>query len=221
MDSTLIQTEVINELAKVAGVSEQVAAITESTMHGEIDFKQSLIQRVSLLVGINTHTLQSIAESMPLTEGVEYLMNILKRLGYKTAIISGGFDYFGKYLQQKLGFDYVYANTPEILNGKLTGRLLGDIVDGPKKAKLLKQIAAIEGFHLEQTIAVGDGANDLFMLDAAGLGVAFNAKPIVREHADLVISNMGLEGLLYLLGIQDRKGRDEQFIAGLNLTLRA
>jgi phosphoserine phosphatase len=219
MDSTLIQTEVINELANVAGAGEQVAAITESAMRGEIDFKQSLMQRVFFLAGIKESALQTMAKSLPLSKGVVTVMDTLKRKGYKTAIISSGFDYFGEYLQHKLGIDYVYANTLEIRNGKLTGRVLGQIVDGPKKAELLKQLAAGLGVRLEQTIAVGDGANDLLMLDAAGLGVAFNAKPVVREHADLVISNQRLDELLSQLRILDREEQNSRYVARLNRML--
>lgn len=217
MDSTLIQTEVIDELAYAAGVGEKVAAVTAAAMYGELDFKQSLIQRVALLTGLEAQTMHDIAVSLPLTEGVEYLLGTLPRLGYKTAIISSGFDYFARFLQQKLGFDHVYANTLEIRNGKLTGQIRGEIVDGPQKARLLKQIAAQEGFSLQQTVAVGDGANDLFMLDVAGLGVAFNAKPLVRERADRVIANTGLDALLDLLGINDHREQDRQFIWDLML----
>ncbi|MCP4164682.1 MAG: phosphoserine phosphatase SerB [Chloroflexi bacterium] len=205
MDSTLIQAEVIDELARIKGVGEQVAAITESAMHGEIDFRQSLIQRVKLLEGLSESTLRQVADSLPLTEGAEYLIETLKRLGYKMAILSGGFDYFGKNLQQRLGIDYVYANRLEIERGKLSGRLQGEIVDGQRKAALLRQIAEAEGISLAQTIAVGDGANDLPMLSIAGLGIAFHAKPIVRQQAGQTLSSVGLDGLLYLIGIRDRE----------------
>jgi phosphoserine phosphatase len=220
MDSTLIQTEVINELAYEAGVGKQVSAITKSAMLGEIDFTESFRKRVSLLAGLDVVTLKNVAKSLPVTKGAGNLMISLKRLGFKTAIISGGFNYFAQYLQQKLGFDYIYANTLETLNDKLTGRVLGEIVDGPKKAELLRQIAARERLSLKQTVAVGDGANDLFMMAAAGIGVAFNAKPIVREQADLAIANMRLDGLLALLGIQEQQRSDKQFGLGLNIMLR-
>ncbi len=205
MDSTLIQAEVIDELAKVAGVGEQVVAITEAAMQGELDFSESLRRRVALLKGLPEAQLAEIAMRLPLTEGAELLTKTLKKLGYKIGIISGGFTYFGHYLQAKLGFDYVYANQLEIKDGKLTGAVLGEIVDGPGKARLLQQIAEQEGLSLQQTIAVGDGANDLPMLSIAGLGIAFCPKPIVREQAAGAISNIGLDGLLYLIGIRDRE----------------
>jgi len=195
---------VIDELAKEAGVGDEVAAITAAAMRGEIDFRESLMRRVALLAGLPEETLARVAERLPLTEGAELVTSTLKRLGYKIGIISGGFDYFGKRLQERLGFDYMYANKLEIVDGKLTGRLVGEIIDGPRKAELLRQIAAAEGLRLEQTIAVGDGANDLPMLSVAGLGVAFHAKPVVRRQADGAISDLGLDGLLYLIGIRDR-----------------
>ncbi|MFM7584076.1 MAG: phosphoserine phosphatase SerB, partial [Caldilinea sp.] len=205
MDSTLIQAEVIDELAKEAGVGDEVAAITAAAMQGELDFRQSLIRRVALLRGLPESTLAAVAARLRLTDGAELVASTLKRLGYKTGIISGGFDYFGLRLQRQLGFDYLYANQLEIVGGMLTGNLLGEIVDGPRKAALLRQIAAAEGLRLEQTIAVGDGANDLPMLSAAGLGVAFHAKPVVRRQASGTISDLGLDGLLYLIGIRERE----------------
>jgi phosphoserine phosphatase len=205
MDSTLIQCEVINELAAAAGAGEEVAAITEAAMRGELDFRQSLARRVALLKGLPESVLEEIAGTLPLSEGAELVTSTLKRLGYKIGIISGGFDYFGRRLQTQLGFDYMYANRLEIVDGRLTGRVLGEIVDGPRKAELLRQIAAQEGLRLEQTIAVGDGANDLPMLGIAGLGIAFHAKPIVRQQARGAISDVGLDGLLYLIGIRDRE----------------
>lgn len=207
MDSTLVQVEVINELAKLAGAGEEVAAITAAAMRGELDFQESLRRRVAQLQGLDESVLQQVAESLPLMEGAERVTSTLKRLGYRIGIISGGFDYFGRHLQRKLGFDYVHANRLEIVNGKLTGRVLGDIVDGPKKADLLQQIALQENLTLAQTIAVGDGANDIPMLTSAGMGVAFHAKPIVREHAERAISNLGLDGLLFLIGIRERELR--------------
>ncbi len=203
MDSTLIQTECIDELAERAGVGEQVRAITESAMRGEIDFKESFAKRVALLKGLDESVMKDIAENMPITEGVERLMFVLKRYGYKIAILSGGFTYFGEYLQKKFGIDYVYANELEIIDGKLTGRYLGDVVDGKRKAELLRLIAQVEKVDIAQTIAVGDGANDLPMLSLAGLGIAFHAKPKVVANARQSINTIGLDGVLYFLGFKD------------------
>ncbi|CCH49680.1 phosphoserine phosphatase SerB [Pseudodesulfovibrio piezophilus] len=204
MDSTLIQAEVIDELAKEAGVGEQVAAITEAAMRGELDFKQSLRKRLSLLNGLDESVLQVVADRLPLTEGAEKLISTLKNLGYTIAILSGGFTYFGNILKEKLGLDYVYANELEIKDGKLTGKAVGDIVDADKKAELLQQIAAEECISLQQVIAVGDGANDLPMLNLAGLGIAFHAKPKVKKGARQSISTLGLDSILYLIGLSDR-----------------
>jgi phosphoserine phosphatase len=204
MDSTLIEAEVIDELAKAAGVGAQVAEITERAMRGELDFTQSFSERVALLKGLDENVLSDIANKLRITEGAETLVSTLKKLGYKTAILSGGFNYFGRFLQQKLGIDYVYANELEIVNGKVTGNVVGTVVDGKRKAELLKELAAKEGITLEQVIAVGDGANDLPMLSIAGLGIAFRAKPIVKESAKQSISTLGLDGILYLLGLSDR-----------------
>ena len=203
MDSTLIQTECIDELAERAGVGEEVRAITESAMRGEIDFKESFSKRVALLKGLDESVMKEIAENMPITEGVERLMFVLKRYGYKIAILSGGFTYFGEYLQKKFGIDYVYANELEIIDGKLTGRYLGDVVDGKRKAELLRLIAQVEKVDIAQTIAVGDGANDLPMLSLAGLGIAFHAKPKVVANAKQSINTIGLDGVLYFLGFKD------------------
>ena len=203
MDSTLIQTECIDELAERAGVGEQVRAITESAMRGEIDFKESFAQRVALLKGLDESVMKEIAENLPITEGVERLMFVLKRYGYKIAILSGGFTYFGEYLQKKFGIDYVYANELEIIDGKLTGCYLGDVVDGKRKAELLRLIAQVEKVDIAQTIAVGDGANDLPMLSLAGLGIAFHAKPKVVANARQAINTIGLDGVLYFLGFKD------------------
>lgn len=203
MDSTLIQTECIDELAERAGVGEQVRAITESAMRGEIDFKESFTQRVALLKGLDESVMKEIAENLPITEGVERLMFVLKRYGYKIAILSGGFTYFGEYLQKRFGIDYVYANELEIIDGKLTGRYLGDVVDGKRKAELLRLIAQVEKVDIAQTIAVGDGANDLPMLSLAGLGIAFHAKPKVVANAKQSINTIGLDGVLYFLGFKD------------------
>lgn len=203
MDSTLIQTECIDELAERAGVGEQVRAITERAMRGEIDFKESFTERVALLKGLDESVMKEIAENLPITEGVERLMFVLKHYGYKIAILSGGFTYFGEYLKQKFGIDYVYANELEIVDGKLTGRYLGEIVDGKRKAELLRLLAQVEKVDIAQTIAVGDGANDLPMLSTAGLGIAFHAKPKVVENAEQSINTIGLDGVLYFLGFKD------------------
>jgi phosphoserine phosphatase len=208
MDSTLIQAEVIDELAKAAGVGEKVAAITERAMLGELDFRASFKERLALLEGLSESVLEEIGASLRLTEGAETLFAELKRLGYKTAILSGGFSYFARQLQQKLGIDYVYANELQIVDGKLTGVAIEPIVDAQRKADLLQQLAEKEGLRLEQTIAVGDGANDLPMLGKAGLGVAFRAKPLVKQSAKQAISTLGLDGILYLLGFRDREGQD-------------
>lgn len=203
MDSTLIETEVIDELAMRAGVGEKVKAITERAMRGEIDFKESFTERVALLKGLDESVMKEIAENLPITEGVDRLMYVLKRYGYKIAILSGGFTYFGNYLKNKYGIDYVYANELEIVDGKLTGRYVGEIVDGRRKAELLKLIAQVENVDIAQTIAVGDGANDLPMLSEAGLGIAFHAKPRVVANARQAINTIGLDGVLYFLGFKD------------------
>ena len=204
MDSTLIRTEVIDELADRARVGEEVRAITESAMRGEIDFNESFKRRVALLKGLDVSVMKEIAENLPITEGVERMMDVLKRSGYKTAILSGGFTYFGNYLKQRFGFDYVYANELEIgPDGKLTGNYVGDIVDGQRKKELLKLIAQVENINIAQTIAVGDGANDLPMLSTAGLGIAFHAKPKVKAEASQSISKTGIDGVLYFLGFKD------------------
>ena len=204
MDSTLIQTECIDELAARAGVGDKVKAITERAMRGEIDFKESFTERVALLKGLDVSVMQDIAEHMPITEGADRLMSVLKRCGYKIAILSGGFTFFGEQLRRRYGIDYVYANELEIdEDGKLTGRYVGEIVDGKRKAELLKLIAQVEQVNLAQTIAVGDGANDLPMISEAGLGIAFHAKPRVKATAQQSINNIGLDGVLYFLGFKD------------------
>lgn len=203
MDSTLIETEVIDELAIRAGVGEQVKEITERAMRGEIDFTESFRERVALLKGLDESVMREIAVNLPITEGVDRLMYVLKKYGYKIAILSGGFTYFGRYLQDKYGIDYVYANELEIVDGKLTGNYLGDVVDGKRKAELLRLIAQVEKVDIAQTIAVGDGANDLPMLGIAGLGIAFHAKPKVVANAKQSINTIGLDGVLYFLGFKD------------------
>ena len=203
MDSTLIETEVIDELAIRAGVGDQVKAITEAAMRGEIDFCESFRQRCALLKGLDVSVMQEIAENLPITEGVDRLMRILKKVGFMIAILSGGFTYFGTFLKQKYNIDYVYANELEIENGKLTGNHVGDIVDGKRKAELLRLIAQVENVDIRQTVAVGDGANDLPMISIAGLGIAFHAKPKVKATAKQSISTIGLDGILYFLGYKD------------------
>lgn len=205
MDSTLIQAEVIDELASEAGVGEQVRAITEAAMRGELDFQASFRKRVSLLKGLPEGALDRIVERIPLMDGAERLVSTLRKLGYKTAILSGGFTFFGRRLQQRLGIDYLHANELEVRDGVVTGNVIPPIVDGARKAALLEQIAASEGISLEQAIAVGDGANDLPMLRLAGLGIAFRAKPVVRQNARQALSTLGLDGILYLLGVRDRE----------------
>ena len=209
MDSTLIEAEVIDELAKAAGVGEQVSAITERAMRGELDFRASFKERMALLKGLDVSVLDEIGASLRLTEGAENLFAELKRMGYKTAILSGGFSYFAKQVQARLGIDYVFANELEVVDGKVTGVAVEPIVDAQRKADLLKELAHKEGLQLEQTIAVGDGANDLPMLALAGLGVAFRAKPLVRQSAKQAISTLGLDGVLYLLGMRDRDARGQ------------
>ena len=204
MDSTLIETEVIDELAKHKGVGSEVAKITHQAMSGELDFRESLIRRVALLEGLPEATLSTVAAQLPLTEGVESLFKTLKLLGYKTAILSGGFDYFGHALQTQLGVDHVFANRLEMVDGLLTGRVLAPVVDAEAKARILRALAEKEGISMAQTIAVGDGANDLEMLGAAGLGIAYHAKDLVRERSRHAISTLGLDSILYLLGISDR-----------------
>ena len=207
MDSTLIEAEVIDELAKAHGVGERVSEITERAMRGELDFRASFKERLALLKGLDVKVLDEIGASLRLTEGAETLFAELKRLGYKTAILSGGFTYFARQLQAKLGIDYIFANELEVVDGKCTGNAIEPIVDAQRKADLLRELAGKEGLSLEQTIAVGDGANDLPMLAIAGLGVAFRAKPLVKQSAKQAISTLGLDGVLYLLGFRDREGR--------------
>jgi phosphoserine phosphatase len=208
MDSTLIEAEVIDELAKAHGVGDRVSEITERAMRGELDFRASFKERLALLKGLDIKILDEIGASLRLTEGAETLFAELKRLGYKTAILSGGFTYFARQLQAKLGIDYIFANELEVVDGKCTGVAVEPIVDAQRKADLLRELASKEGLSLEQTIAVGDGANDLPMLAIAGLGVAFRAKPLVKQSAKQAISTLGLDGVLYLLGFRDREGRD-------------
>ncbi len=205
MDSTLIQTEVIDELARLAGVGDQVAQITEAAMRGELDFQGSFRRRVALLKGLPESALQQVVDNVPIMDGAERLISTLRRLGYKTAILSGGFTFMGRELQRRLGIDYLHSNELDIVDGVVTGEVKTEIVDGARKAHYLAEIAAAEGLSMEQVIAVGDGANDLPMLRLAGLGIAFRAKPVVRQSARQAISTMGLDGILYLLGVRDRE----------------
>ncbi|HJN50915.1 MAG: phosphoserine phosphatase SerB [Pseudomonadales bacterium] len=209
MDSTLIATEVIDQLAGLAGVGDEVTRITAEAMAGRLEFKQSLKKRVALLEGLPVEALHELSASVPLTEGAEDLFRILKKLSYKTAILSGGFTFVGRALQKRLGVDYVFCNELEIVSGKLTGKVVGPIVDGTRKAELLAEIASKEGLSLQQAIAVGDGANDLLMLSSAGLGIAFHAKTVVKESAGHAISTLGLDSILYLMGIRDRHAYGE------------
>jgi phosphoserine phosphatase len=204
MDSTLIEAEVIDELAKLAGVGAQVSAITERAMRGEIDFSESFRTRVALLAGLEESALQRVAGALKITEGAEHLISTLRKLGYKTAILSGGFTYFARHLQARLGIDYIHANELDIVDGRVSGNVSGTIVDGARKAELLRQLADEQNINLQQVIAVGDGANDLPMLSVAGLGIAFRAKPLVQKSAEQSISTLGLDAILYLLGISDK-----------------
>ncbi len=203
MDSTLIDAEVIDELAKLHGVGKQVAEVTEQAMRGEIDFKESFRARVGLLKGLSADAFEQVANSVRLNPGAERLFSVLRHFGYKTAVISGGFQYVGDRLQQRLGIDYVFANDLVVRDGRITGAVRGEIVDAARKAERLREIASLERIDLQQTIAIGDGANDLPMLRAAGLGVAYHAKPLVRESASHAISNFGLDAVLYLMGFSD------------------
>ena len=203
MDSTLIQTEVIDELAVRAGVGDQVKEITELAMQGKIDFSESFKKRVKLLKGLDVSVMQEIVDNLPITEGLDRLISVLKQVGFKIAILSGGFTYFGNYLKERYQLDYMYANELEIKDGKLTGNYIGEIVDAKRKAELLKLIAQVEKVDIRQTVAVGDGANDLLMLEAAGLGIAFHAKAKVIENAQQSLSSVGIDGILYFLGYKD------------------
>jgi phosphoserine phosphatase len=213
MDSTLIQGEVIDELAAMAGVGEQVSQITRAAMRGEIDFDASFTRRLALLRGLREERVYALLDSIPLAEGAERLIKTLKLLGYKTAILSGGFTFFARALQERLGIDSIHANELEIAHGAVTGRVIPPIINGSRKAALLAEIADRDGISLEQVVAVGDGANDIPMLNVAGMGIAYRAKPIVRESADQSISCLGLDGLLYLLGVRDRDLRTHEEVA--------
>ena len=204
MDSTLISMEVMDELAERHGVGAQVRAITNRAMAGEMDFKHSFRARAALLAGMPEHVLHEVAAGVVLNPGADRLILALRHFGYRIAIISGGFQYVGERLRQRLGLDHVFANELCIENGVITGEVQGEIIDADRKAELLQQVAKDEGILLAQTIAIGDGANDLPMLSAAGLGVAYHAKPVVRRRASHAISNFGLDSVLYLMGFSDR-----------------
>jgi phosphoserine phosphatase len=204
MDSTLIEGEVIDELAKLAGVAGEVVKVTEAAMRGEIEFRESFRRRVALLRGLKEVKVRELLDTIPLVEGAEQLIGTLKMLGYKTAILSGGFNFFAQHLQRRLGIDYVFANDLDIVDGVVSGEVRTPIVDGARKAELLRQIAAQENISLDQVVAVGDGANDLPMLGIAGMGIAFRAKPLVRQTASHAVSFLGLDSLLYLVGVRDR-----------------
>ena len=201
MDSTLIQTEVVDELADIAGAGAKVRDITERAMNGELDFNQSLIERVSNFKGMSEKKLAEVADRLPLTPGVEEFIDTVKRLGYKVAVISGGFTYFANYLKDKLKLDFAFANELEIVNGELTGKVKGTIINAEQKAVLLDLIAQQEGISLEQVVAIGDGANDLLMLSKAGLGIAFHAKDVVKQKASHSMSHGPMTSVLHFLGI--------------------
>jgi len=204
MDSTLIEGEVIDELAKLAGVADEVVKVTESAMRGEIEFQESFRRRVALLRGLKETRVRELLDTIPLVQGAEQLIGTLKMLGYKTAILSGGFNFFAQHLQRRLGIDHVFANDLDIVDGVVSGEVRTPIVDGARKAQLLRQIAGQENISLDQVVAVGDGANDLPMLGIAGMGIAFRAKPLVRQTASHAVSFLGLDSLLYLIGVRDR-----------------
>jgi phosphoserine phosphatase len=207
MDSTLVDAEIIDEIAKYAGVEKEVKEITEKAMKGEIDFKTALTERVKLLKGLPVEVLEKIYENIELTEGAKELIQALKRAGYKIALVSGGFTYFTEKLKKELGLDYAFGNELEIKDGKLTGRLKGRIIDAEEKARIIEEIAKKEGISKENIVAVGDGANDRIMIENAGLGIAFNAKKVLKEVADGTISKENLIGLASVLGLKEFKKR--------------
>jgi phosphoserine phosphatase len=219
MDSTLIEGEVIDELAKLAGVAGEVVKVTQAAMRGEIEFQESFRRRVSLLRGLKETRVRELLDTIPLVEGAEQLIGTLKMLGYKTAILSGGFIFFAQHLQRRLGIDYVFANDLDIVDGVVSGEVRTPIVDGPRKAELLRQIAGQENISLDQVVAVGDGANDLPMLGIAGMGIAFRAKPLVRQTASHAVSFLGLDSLLYLIGVRDRDLADSTDWTGSRMAL--
>ena len=210
MDSTIVEGEIIDEMAKLAGARKEVAVVTEKGMQGEIDFSESLRTRVSLLRGLRIKSLDSVAKAFKLTKGSEELIAALKEMGFKVALISGGFSYFTDVLKKRLGFDYAFGNELEIKEGRLTGRIKGGIIDEKRKAEILDEICCKEGITRDEAVAVGDGSNDRIMVANAGLGIAFNAKEILKKVADGAITRDHMKGVLYCLGILDRHLRKKR-----------
>jgi phosphoserine phosphatase len=208
MDSTLVDMEIIDEMAQRAGVLKEVSRITEKAMRGDIDFEESLIQRVALLKGLKVEELEKIRNEIKLSEGAEDLVNTLKKLGFRLGLVSGGFDYFSDFLREKLGLDFSYANQLEIKNGVLTGKVLGKIVDNTHKAKIVNMVSSEQGVLLDQTVAIGDGANDVLMLGQAGLGIAYNAKEKLERAANMSLGRARLRNILYILGISEEEMGD-------------
>ena len=205
MDSTLVDMEIIDEMAQRAGVFKEVSRITEKAIRGDIDFEESLTQRVALLKGLKVGELEKIRKEMKLSEGAEDLVDTLKRLGFKLGLVSGGFDYFSDYLKEKMGLDFSYANQLEIKNGALTGKVTGKIVDNTYKAKIVNMVSDEQGVLLDQTVAIGDGANDILMLGQAGLGIAYNAKEKLERAANMSLGRARLKNILYILGISEEE----------------
>jgi phosphoserine phosphatase len=200
--------EIIDEMAQKAGVFKEVSRITEKARRGDIDFEESLTQRVALLKGLRVEELEKIRKDMKLSAGAEDLVDTLKRLGFKLGLVSGGFDYFSDFLREKLGLDFSYANQLEIKNGALTGKVLGKIVDNTYKAKIVNMVSSEEGVLLDQTVAIGDGANDVLMLGQAGLGIAYNAKEKLERVANMSLGRARLKNILYILGISEEEMGD-------------
>ena len=203
MDSTLVDMEIIDEMARRAGVYREVSRITEKAMRGDFDFEESLIQRVALLKGLTVAELNEIRNNIRLSQGVEEMTTTLKWLGFKLGVVTGGSDFFSDYLKEKLGFDFAFANSFEIKNGALTGRVIGNIIDAAQKARIVNQTSFDQGILLDQTVVVGDGANDALMLGQAGLGIAYNAKKGVDNAANVSLGRSRLKNILYLLGITE------------------
>ncbi len=211
MDSTLIQQEVIDELADIAHVKDKVASITKKAMEGELDFNKSLKERVRLLKGLEEKDLENVKNNITFTSGADLLVSFSKKMGFKIGVISGGFTYFTSFVHEKLDLDYNFGNKLEVKEGKLTGNIIGEVVDRKKKAEILKNLAAQEKINLEQTVAIGDGANDLDMLSTAGLGIAFNAKLKVREKTKAFLSLPDLASVLFLLGVSEEEILENKF----------